>query len=374
MKFVVSSTALYSHISAISRVINSKNALPILDCFLFEVKGSQLLITASDGEVAMKTEVEIADSDAEGDICYVAKNMLDSLKELSERPLTFKINMETLETEINYQNGKYNIIGQSADVFPRMVPSEGDKMIVKLPDAVFAEGINTTLFAAANDELRPVMNGVYFDIKPDCLTFVASDGHKLVRDRALSVKSEQEGTFILPQKPSALLKALLPKDDDEAEIAFDSRNVVVKFSDYTLICRLVEGHYPNYNSVIPTNNSQKVVIDRLSILGALKRVSVFSSQSSNLIKLSLKQGQLNLSAQDVDFSTSAEETVVCDYNGIPLNIGFKSTFLVEIMSNIPAENVEIQLSDSSRPGVIVPVEQKKDNDLLMLIMPMMLND
>jgi DNA polymerase-3 subunit beta len=374
MKFVVSSTALYSHISSISRVINSKNALPILDCFLFQLKDNTLSITASDSETTVITTIEVSGATEDGSICFVAKNLLDSLKELSERPLEFNINLQTRETTIDYQNGRYNILGQDPEDFSTMPPLGDDVMKLALLPEVLSDGINSTLFASADDELRPVMNGVYFDIKEDSVTFVASDGHKLVRDRSLSSKGDTAGAFILPKKPAALLKTLLGKDGEEVSIAFDSRNAVIKFQDYVLSCRLIEGRYPNYNSVIPTGNPNKLVVDRLSLLGAMKRVSVFSSQSSSLIKLSIEEGKVTLSAQDIDYSTSAEETVVCDFAGSPLNIGFKSTFLVEILSNISAENVQIELSDPSRAGIVIPVEQKENNDLLMLLMPMMLND
>ena len=234
--------------------------------------------------------------------------------------------------------------------------------------------INRTLFASADDELRPVMNGIYFDITTEDLTFVASDGHKLVRSKTLSVKGSERASFILPKKPANLLKSLLPKENEEVNIKFDENNAYITLSSYTMTCRFIEGRYPNYNSVIPKDNPNKVVVDRLSFLNALKRVSVFSNPASSLVRLQLSDNQMLVSAQDIDFSTAAEETIPCQYEGTAMNIGFKSNFLIEILNNIPAAEVSLELSDPSRAGLIFPIEKEEGEDLLMLLMPMMLND
>ena len=374
MKFVVSSTALFSRLQAVSRVINSKNALPILDCFLFELQDGTLSITASDSETTMLTTVEVNDSDCDGRFAVTAKTLLDALKEIPEQPLAFDVNMESLEIGVQYQNGKYSLMGQNADEYPQTVDLSDSAVRVNIEAPVLLNGINRAVFATADDELRPVMNGIYFDITTDDITMVASDGHKLVRCKTLAARGNERAAFILPKKPAALVKNLLGKEIGEVRIEFDERNAVFTLENYRMVCRLIEGRYPNYNSVIPQNNPFKVTVDRMLLIGALRRVSIFSSQASSLIKLRLDENRIVVSAQDIDFSTSAEEVLACQYEGNPMNIGFKSTFLIDILNNIAAEEVIIELADPSRAGVIVPVEQEENEDLLMLLMPMMLND
>lgn len=374
MKFVVSSTALLSHLQAISKVINSKNTLPILDCFLLELNGTTLSLTAADTETRLVTSIEVNEAEGNGKFAVNAKNLLDPLKELPEQPLTFEINNDNLETFIYFHNGKYNFIGQSGDDYPQ--PKELKENAISLtiePQTLFS-GINRTLFASADDELRPVMNGVYFDITTEDLTFVASDGHKLVRCKTMAAKGAERASFILPKKPANLLKAILPKEAETVEIKFDENNAYIKMSSYTMTCRFIEGRYPNYNSVIPQNNTNKVILDRLAFLNALKRVSVFSNQASNLIRLQLSDSNIVVSAQDIDFSTAAEETIPCEYTGTTMSIGFKSSFLIEILNNIPSSDISLELSDPSRAGLIIPAENEENEDLLMLLMPMMLND
>lgn len=374
MRFVVSSTALLSHLQAISKVINSKNTLSILDCFLLELKGTTLSLTAADTETRLVTSIELSEAEGEGKFAVDAKNLLDPLKELPEQPLTFEINNENLETFIYFHNGKYNFIGQNGDDYPQPKELGADGVTLTINPQILFSGINRSLFASADDELRPVMNGVFFDITTEDLTFVASDGHKLVRNRTKAVKGSERASFILPKKPANLLRSILPKETKNVELTFDENNAYIKMSSYTMTCRFIEGRYPNYNSVIPENNTNKVVLDRLTLLNALKRVSVFSNSSSNLVRLQLTDNDIVISAQDIDFSTAAEETIACDYSGTPMNIGFKSNFLIDILGNIPASEVSLELSDPSRAGLIIPTENEEDEDLLMLLMPMMLND
>lgn len=374
MKFVVSSTALLSHLQAISKVINSKNTLPILDCFLLELDGSTLKLTAADSETRLVTSLEVNEAEGNGKFAVNAKNLLDPLKELPEQPLTFEINNDNLETFIFFHNGKYNFIGQNGEDYPQPKELKDTAVSLTIDPQVLFSGINRTLFASADDELRPVMNGVYFDITADDLTFVASDGHKLVRCKTLAAKGAERASFILPKKPANLLRSILPKENETVEIQFDENNAYIKMSSYTMTCRFIEGRYPNYNSVIPQNNPNKVVLDRLSFLNALKRVSVFSNQASNLIRLQLSDNNIVVSAQDIDFSTAAEETIPCEYTGTAMNIGFKSSFLIEILNNIPSSDISLELSDPSRAGLIIPTENEENEDLLMLLMPMMLND
>ena len=374
MRFDVSSTALLSRLQSISKVIASKNSLPILDSFLFNLEGNKLTITASDAETRLVTSVDVMNAQGSGLFAVSAKILLDPLKELPEQPLTFDINDDNLEIFIHFQNGKYNFIGQKGDTYPQQKPLNENAISIMMDAQMLLNGISRSLFATADDELRPVMNGIYFDIHTDDLTFVASDGHKLVRLRNLSVKSPERASFILPKKPANLLKGLLSKEGEMVSIKFDDNNAYINCANFEMVCRLIEGRYPNYNSVIPQENPFKVTIDRISFLNALKRVSVFSNPASSLVKLQLKENEMLVSAQDIDFSTSAEETQVCQYSGAAMSIGFKSTFLIDILNNISADEVVIELADPSRAGVIVPVEQEENEDLLMLLMPMMLND
>ena len=374
MKFIVSSAALYSHLQAVSRVINSKNALPILDCFLFQLENGVLSVTVSDSETTMETSIDVIECVTEGKIAIAAKTLLDALKEIPEQPLTFSVDSSTLEVTVTYQNGQYSLMGQNADEYPQSAALNNESVKFTMSVDTLLAGINRTVYATADDELRPVMNGVYSDITTEDITMVASDGHKLVRCQVLDAKGNDRAAFILPKKPANLLKNILPKEQGEVEISFDERNAIFALGNYHMICRLIEGRYPNYNSVIPKDNPFKVTVDRVSFIGALRRVAIFSSQASSLVKLRLKDSSMNISAQDIDFSTSAEENLVCQYTGTDMSIGFKSTFLIDILSNISSDEVVIELADPSRAGVIIPVEQEEGEKLLTLLMPMMLND
>ena len=374
MKFIVSSTALLSHLQAISRVINSKNSMAILDNFLFRLEGNTLTMTASDQETTMTTEIEVLEAEGQGLFAVSAKILLEPLKELPDQPLTFEINDENLEIFIYFQNGKYNFIGVNGDEYPQKSPLSADAKTLQMPAQVLLNGINRTLFATGDDELRPIMNGIYIDIHPEDIIFVASDSHKLVRCKNDSIQSGLTSSFILPKKPATLLKNILPKESDDVSITFDDKNAVFTLSNFVLNCRLIEGRYPNYASVIPQNNPNRIIVDRAVFVNVLRRVSVFSDQASNLVKLQLRDNQIQVSAQDIDFSTSAEENVSCNYTGDPMGIGFKSTFLIEILNNISSQEVTIELSDPSRAGLILPVENQPNEDLLMLLMPMMLTD
>ena len=374
MRFDVSSTALLSRLQSIGKVIASKNTLPILDNFLFQLEGNRLTVMASDVETRLVTSVEVMNAEGSGLFCVSAKMLLEPLKELPEQPLTFDVNDANLEVFIHFQNGKYNFIGQKGDTYPQQKPLSEQAVEVVMDAQLLLNGISRSLFATADDELRPVMNGIYFDFHTDDLTFVASDGHKLVRLRNLAVKLEERASFILPKKPATLLKNLLAKEEGVVRLQFDDNNAYVHCANCEMVCRLIEGRYPNYNSVIPKENPFQVTIDRLSLLNALKRVSVFSNQSSSLIKLHLKDNLLTVSAQDIDFSTSAEERIPCAYDGDELSIGFKATYLIDILGNISSTDVILQLADPSRAGLIFPSENEENEDFLMLLMPMMLND
>jgi DNA polymerase-3 subunit beta len=375
MKFVVSSTDLLSHLSAISKVISSKSTMPILDNFLFQLTDADLTITASDLESTLITHMELDNTEGEGTIAVPARLLIDTLKEFPEQPLTFQINTDTFGIEIFSDNGKYSIVGQSGEDFPELPEiAEDESTSITVAPKNLLKGIEKTLFATADDELRPVMNGIFVELSPEHMGFVASDAHKLVRYRRSDAASEFESSFILPKKPASLLRNLLPKEEFEVKLEFDNKNAQFTLTNYKLICRLVEGNYPSYNSVIPKNNPNKMIIDRLTFYNTIKRVSVFSNQASNLIKLNINDNQLVVSAQDIDFSISAVERLSCEYDGEEIEIGFKSTFLLEILSNISASDVKMEMSDPSRAGLLLPAEKEEDaEDVLMLLMPMMIN-
>ena len=375
MRFTVSSSALSSKLNMLAKVIGSKNSLPILDCFLFQVANGEMSITASDSDNVIKSTLALTDHDGEGEFCVPNRVILDALKELPEQPLHFDVDAagEAVAIKIVYQNGLYNFTGQSAEEYPRTQSMNDACTTVSLPTEMLINNISRSLFATANDELRPVMNGIYFDLTADALAIVASDGHKLVRSKNFTIKSESPSAFNLPKKPASLLKNILSKDGDDAIIKFDDRSAEIQFTDGVMRCRLIDGRYPNYNSVIP-NNPNEVTVDRRGLQSALRRVLPFASESSQLIRFHIESGRFEVSSEDIDFSTSAKEQLSCEYNGSPISIGFKGSSLVEILSNLTSDNIIIQLADPSRAGIIVPAEQPENEDILMLIMPMLLND
>lgn len=375
MKFVVSSTELLGHLQAISRVISSKNTLPILDNFLFNLSGNDLEITASDLESTLITRMKLENASGDGIIALPARILLDTLKEFSVQPLAFDINPDTLAVVITSENGKFNVVGQNGIDFPALPSIRKEKKFSFVINAdVMLAGINKTLFATADDELRPVMGGIFVEASTDKITFVASDAHKLVRYQRTDAHADDNASFILPKKPASLLRNILPKEQGPVNVEFDDKNAFFNLNDYRVVCRLVEGNYPNYNSVIPKNNPRKVTIDRVEFYNTLKRVSVFSNQASNLVKLQLKGNQAMVSAQDIDFSISAYEKIKCQYEGDDMEIGFKSVFLLEILSNISTQDVMIELADPTRAGLFLPGESENESeDLLMLLMPMMIN-
>ncbi|PIE86091.1 MAG: DNA polymerase III subunit beta [Bacteroidia bacterium] len=375
MKFIVKSSDLLQHLLAVGRVINTKNTLPILDNFLFEVNGEQLTITASDLETTLQTSLGLNSSEGNGRIALQAKLLTETLKEFPEQPLTFEIDDDTLSVKIFSDKGEFSIMGQNGDEYPALPAKDGESLsTLTISPQAFLAGISKTLFATADDELRPVMNGIYIEMSPENVTFVASDAHKLVRYRRMDARSEAEAAFILPKKPAALLKNILARQEEDVVLEFDNQNAFVSLTNYKMVCRLIEGSYPRYASVIPTNNENKMAIDRLELHNTLKRVSVFSNPATNLIRMALKDNELSVSAQDLDYSISAHETISCEYSGNAMEIGFKSVFLLEILSNISSADVMVELSDSARAGLFLPQEEASANeDTLMLLMPMMLN-
>ncbi len=376
MDFVISSSSLLNRLQIVSRVISSKNTLAILDNFLFRISEGYLHITASDLESTLSASVPLDSVNGEGLIAMDAKRMLDILREFPEQPLSFNINETTLQVDINSENGKYSLVASNAEDFPQVPVLQSDNVSrLEIDPGVLFTGISSSIFAAANDELRPVMNGILMEITPDGMNFVATDAHKLVRYRRKDITSEEKTAFILPQKPAGILKNILPKADSEVVLEFDEKNAFFSFGDYQLICRLVEGVYPNYNAVIPVDNPNKLIVDRVEFYNTLKRVSIFSNQASSLVKLSITGNQLTISAQDIDYSISGYEMINCQYQGDEMSIGFKSPFLQDIMQNISTPEIVMELSDPTRAGIVLPKDnENSDEDILMLLMPMMINN
>jgi DNA polymerase III subunit beta len=373
MEFIVSSSELLGHLSAIKGVINSKNTLPILDNFLFSLEENTLKLTASDLETTLRTELALDNASGSGMIAIEARRLTDILKEFPDQPLTFKINDETSMVEIFSQNGKFSIMGQNGEDYPAMAEiDETEANSIKIAADVVLKGIGNTLFATADDDLRPVMCGILMELTTEHFRMVASDSHKLVRFTRTDYKSEQDSAFIMSKKTSTLLKNLLAKEKGDIRIMFDSKNAYFQLSKFQMVSRLVDGKYPSYNVVIPIDNPNKLNVDRIDFYNTLKRVSIFSNQASNLAKLSLKGNELTISAQDIDFSISAYETINCRYEGIEMDIGFKSVFLLDILSNIGSSDVLLEMSDPARAGILSPMVSENENeDVLMLIMPMM---
>ena len=374
MKFTVSSSALLALLATTGKVISNKNTLPILDYFLMELKGEDLTVTTSDLETTIIGHIKVESVEREGVIAAPAKLMLDSLKEFPEMPLEFEVNDTTWEIKVKWTSGSLSIPGASAVSYPAMPAIGPEHKDILLDVDMLIAGINKTIFATADDELRPVMNGVYFNFEQGKLTFVATDAHKLVRSMVECPDVDFNASFILPKKPANLLKGVLLKEEEPIRVMFDAKNVTFELKNHKLVCRLIEGNYPNYNAVIPSANPNKVLVDRVELVNGIKRVAVCSNPTTNLIRMDIASNRISLAAQDIDFSVSANETISCSYDGNPVTIGFKSTFLVEILNNIDTPTVMIELADSTRAGVFKPVyDDKHAGEVLMLLMPMMIN-
>ena len=375
MKFNVSSTTLFAQLQSVSRVIASKNnKLPILDSILFDLQGQTLTLSASDEETTIRTSLEVENAEGAGKVAFDAKLLLGTLREFPEQPLTFTIDEQNFGLNITSANGTYSFIGANGNEFPEMPEIAGESNRFEITEATLLNAINKTLFCAADDELRQVMNGLFFDLTPEQFTLVATDAHRLVRYTNTTAHTEAPASFILPKKPALLLKNVLGKDDDMVEVVFGQKNARFTFGTTTIVCRLIDGRYPNYNGVIPQNNQNKVIIDRQMLANACKRVAVFAHTGTSLLKLTLSENCLNISAQDISFYTSAEETLSCSYDGAPMSIGFKAPFLIELLNNIDSNEVMMELADPARAGLILPMENAENENLLMLLMPLLLQD
>ena len=374
MKFNVSSSKLFSQLQAVSRVINNKNALPILDDVLFDLSGNELTLTASDGETTIRTSIEVDNVEGAGKVASAAKLLLETLKEFSEQPLAFTIDENNFAVSMVSQNGTYSFVGVNGNEYPEMPAAEADARSIAMPANILQSAIEKTIFCTADDDLRPVMNGIFFDIAEDKVTMVATDAHRLVRYTNTGVQSGAAASFILPKKPAGLLKNLLAKEEEEVKVTFGAKNARFEFGSTIIVCRQIEGRFPNYNAVIPQGNQNVVTVDRQTIINACKRVAVFANNGTAQLRLALSENQIKISAQDIDFSTSAEETISCDYNGTPMAIGFKAPFLIDLLGSIASADVQHKLADPARAGLILPVENVENEDVLMLLMPMLLND
>ena len=372
MKFVVSSSELLNHLQAISKVINNKNTLPILDNFLFKLEDNSLEITASDLETTLITRIQLETASESGSIAVPARFLTEYLSKFSDQPLTFDISTETFSIRINSETGESNIMGYDWEDFPQLPQLKQDMVSpLRVAAETVLHGVSKTIFATGDDELRPVMNGIFVEMTTDNLTFVASDSHMLVRYRRNDIAAEKNGSFILPKKPASLLRNVLSKEQGDVEITFDDKNAMFQLSEYTMICRLVEGTYPAYNSVIPQNNPNKLIIDRVEFLSSLRRVAMFTNQATNLVKLELKGNQITIFAQDIDFSIAGHETLKCQYDGDSMNIGFKANFLSDILANLSSTDISLEMSDPSRASLVLPIQTEiEGEDILMLIMPM----
>lgn len=370
MNFVISSASLLKHLQGISGVLSTSNTLPILDNFLFEITDGRLTVSASDLETTMRTSMEV-EAKEEGKIAIPAKLLLDVLKNLPDQPCTFLVDGTNFGIEIAYDNGKSKMVGYNGDDFPRTPELENSNSI-KISGDIVSNAINKTLFATGVDDLRPVMSGVYCQFSPENITFVATDAHKLVRYTRTDSQASGSSAFILPKKPLNLLKTNL-KGDEEVMLEYNDSNAVFTFNDIVLVCRLIDGKYPNYEAVIPKENPNVLTIDRLQFLSSIKRVSIFANKTTHQIKLKLAGSELSLSAEDIDFANEANERLTCNYSGDDMEIGFNSRFLMEMLNNLDTTEVRLEMSEPSRAGLLMPSEENDNEDILMLVMPVMLN-
>ncbi len=372
MKFIVSSITLLKQLQAISGVLNSNNALPILDNFLFEIDKSQLKISASDLETTMTTTINIESKDS-GSIAVPAKLLLETLKTFADQPLTFSVDTQKYGIEIISDYGKYKLTGHDGEEFPKL-PNLESSSSLELEAAVLASAINKTIFAAGNDELRPVMSGVFCQLSTENIIFVATDAHKLVRYTRTDAKAQSGSAFILPKKPLNLLKNTLTNVNGNVKIEYNNTNAFFSFENTNLICRLIDGKYPNYEAVIPKENPNKLTVDRVSFLSSIKRVSIFSNKTTHQVRLKIAGSELSISAEDLDFANEASERLTCQYAGEDMEIGFNSKFLAEMLGNLNCENVNLEMSAPNRAGILLPTEKENaSEDILMLVMPVMLN-
>lgn len=373
MKFIVSSSLLLKNLQSIIGVINASNTLPILDDFLFDLKEDALTITSSDLETTMSVTLKPDKALQNGSIAIPAKILVDTLKTFADIPVSFTINEDNQGIEISAGDGKYKMAGHKSDEYPR-IPGLESTTSIELTSSMLSQAINKTLFATGNDELRLVLSGVFCELSPEDITFVATDAHKLVKYKRTDAKSNESASFILPKKPLNLLKNIITGQEMPVSIEYNRTNAFFSFQNIHLVCRLIDGKYPNYDAVIPTENPNKLTIDRNALLTTIRRVAIFANQSTHQVRFKLSGKELVLSSEDLDFSKESKDRLTCDYEGDDLEIGFNSKFLIEMLNNIDTDEVRLEMSAPNRAGILLPVNQEnKNEDILMLVMPVMLN-
>jgi DNA polymerase-3 subunit beta len=371
MKFIVNSAYLLKQLSNINGVITTNPVVPILENFLFELDKGALTVTASDLQTSMITELQV-ESKEKGSIAVPARILLDTLKNLPEQPVTFSIDESTYSIEIISDNGRYKLSGENATDFPK-VPSVSNDFTAEISTEVLARAINNTIFATSNDELRPAMTGVYVNLGDKNSTFVATDGHRLVRYRRSDVKSDNGSSIIIPRKALNLLKATLPSENTDVSLNFNLSNAYFKFGNIKMICRLIDERFPDYDNVIPTQNNIQMSIERSDLLGALKRISIYANKTTHQVRLKITGSELQISAEDLDFSNEANERLSCEHDGEDIEIGFNAKFLIEMLTNMDSDKIRLTMSAPNKAGVILPAEKDSSEDILMLVMPVMLN-
>jgi len=373
MKFIVSSTTLLRNLQAISGVLSTSHTLPILEDFLFELNEESLVVTVSDLETTMTVDISLSKAEEPGSITIPAKILMDTLKTFPDIPINFLINLETSAIEISTDEGKFKLSGHKSEDYPK-IPEIENSTSLMINSSLLAMGINKTIFATSNDELRPVMLGVFVQLTPENISFVATDAHKLVKYTRKDVKSEKDDSFILPKKALNQLKNILPFEDEAVKVEYNDTNAFFSYKNMNLICRLIDGKYPNYEAVIPTENPNVLKIDRVQLLNSIRRVSIFGNQSTNQIRFKISGRELLLSAEDIDFSNEAKERLTCSYEGEDIEIGFNSKFILEMLNNLEIEEISLEMSTPNRAGILTPVDnENKDEEILMLVMPVMLN-
>lgn len=371
MKFSVSSKVMLAHLSAVSKVVSTKSNIAILSNFLFVVKDGKLVVTGTDKESTIVANVPVEDVEGELSFAISVKKLLDLFKEMPEQGVTFEVDEQTFETSIRCLNGEFKFAGLDGAEFPEREAHEEDLFSMTIPATEIPRSLDKTIFAAGTDPMRPVMMGILWDIKEDSIVFVSSDTHKLARYINKSVKPNIEGSFILPVKIAAVLTSILEKQEDDVVVSFDSKSVMFEAGDYLLECRFINGKYPNYNAVIPQNNPYEITVDKNALLNVVKRVSIFATDGG-LIQMNISNNQLLLKATDPEMLSNAEERLACEYQGDELSIGFHKDRLIEVLNSFNVDNIVIKISDPARPGLFLPVEQKEDEDWVVLVMPMMI--
>lgn len=369
MRFNVSGKTFQTQLQAVSKVINAKNALSILDNFLLQVEGDRLSITGSDQENVMTAYMEITGSESDGKIAIGAKRLLEVVKEVANQPLEIVIDDVTKEVDLRFLNGHFNFMGVDADEFPATRPLDEENTTLMVPAAVLQKGLEKTIFAVSTNPVRPIMMGICVDIHQEDITFVSSDTHKLVRYINSTFRPGTDATFIMPAKAAGILKSVIGKEDVDVKVSFDSKSAVFEVGDFLLSCLFIKGKYPNYNRVIPEDSPFELTVDRQTLLTAVRRVSLFAAKSSSLVALRLTDSGVQINSQDPDYSTSASEFVACEYQGNDMVIGFNGQFMIEILNNMSDETVIVKLADPARPGVYLPLKQEEGENIVILQMP-----